>query len=280
LKSKDFRVYRESTTTKKGISNNGKYLIGSRKETYTLIPLKDGPLRLPKLGITWWDVKLEIPQIAGQADAAAGRDRQISPDPGNSSAYPAYFWFPLLVTIGLIMGYWLGAWARTRPIFRNAIAGAVNLLQPLKMHGARTLRSMKRWLSLNRYLNHIRMSVASVMPMQIKLWMCTRCVEQENNPGEWCYNFKNRICQHLGISSHTPLPDVAEKLIEANPQLEPDKIRAMVRSLDAAMYGGEQLDFMAWKRDLSNQLRPRARRRKRFSLLTKTMLPELNPRSA
>jgi hypothetical protein len=225
-----------------------------------------------------------MPQIAGQAGssgyAAAARGGQLSPDAEDSSAYPAYFWFPLLITIGLIAGYWLGAWARTRPIFRNAITGAVNLLRPLKMQGTRAVRSMKRSLSINRYLNAIRMSVASVMPMQIKLWMCTRCVEQENNPGEWCQNFKTRICQHLGISSHTPLPEVAEKLIDANPHLEPDKIRAMVRSLDAAMYGGEQLDFMTWKRDLSSQLRPRARRRKRFSLRTKTTLPELNPRSA
>ena len=284
LKSKDFRVYRESTTTKKGVSKNGKYLIGSRRETYTLIPLKDGPIRLPRLGVSWWDINLGMPQIAGEQDhfgsAAGARNRQTSPDSGTSSAYPSYFWFPLLITLGLIIGYWLGAWARTRPVFRNAITGAVNVLRPLKKHSAKALRATMRSLSLNRYLNYVRMSVASVMPMQIKLWMCTRCVQQENNPGEWCYNFKNRICQHLGISSHTPLPEVAEKLIAANPHLEPDKIRSMVRSLDAAMYGGQQLDFTAWKRDLSDQLRPRARRRKRLSLRTKTVLPDLNPHSA
>lgn len=93
--------------------------------------------------------------------------------------------------------------------------------------------------------------------------------------------FKNRICQHLRIAAHTPLPQIAEKLIELNPQVEPAKLRALVQSLDSAIYGARPLDFNAWKTDLRNQLRPRLfTSSRRSTRRVKAELPELNPHSA
>jgi hypothetical protein len=285
LVSDDFRVYRESTTTKNGISSDGTYLIGSRTETYTLIPLKDGWIRLPRLGVAWWDVDTNTAKIAGQADQP-----EVLPGSGNRASasravgdngYPVYFWFPMLITVGIIIGYWFGAWARTRPVLKSAMTATAAVFAASKRRLMSGSGAMAQRLNVFKYLRKLRVAFAMFMPMPVKLWMCTRCVEQEDNPGTWCLQFKARICQHLGIPSHTPLPVIAEKLIELNPQAEPARLRALVQSLDSAIYGARPLDFNAWKSDFRNQLRPRLfSHRRRGSRRSRTELPELNPRSA
>jgi hypothetical protein len=284
LVSDDFRVYRESTTTKNGISNDGAYLIGSRTETYTLIPLKDGWIRLPQLGVTWWDVDTNTAKIASQSDQP-----EVLPGRGDASAgraisdngYPIYFWFPMLITVGMILGYWIGAWARTRPILKQAMAATATAFGAVKRRSMATSVAVAQRFNLLKYFRKLRLAFAMFMPMPVKLWMCTRCVEQEDNPGKWCMQFKNRVCQHLRIPAHSSLPQVAEKLIEANPQAEPAKLRALVQSLDSAIYGARPIDFNAWKADLRSQLRPRIfSHRRRSARRASRKLPELNPRSA
>jgi hypothetical protein len=285
LVSDDFRAYRESTTTKNGISGDGSYLIGSRTETYTLIPLKDGWIRLPHLGVAWWDVDTNTAKIAGQADQpevlrASGNRASASHTVGDNG-YPVYFWFPLMITLGMILGYWIGAWARTRPVLKSAMTATADVFRVSKQRLMTKSYAAAQRLNLLRYSRKLRLRFAMFMPMPVKLWMCTRCVEQEDNPGKWCLQFKSRICQHLRIPSHTPLPLIAEKLIELNPQAEPAKLRALVQTLDSAIYGARPLDFNAWKSDFRNQLRPRLfSHRRRGSRRSKTELPELNPRSA
>jgi hypothetical protein len=120
-----------------------------------------------------------------------------------------------------------------------------------------------------------------LMPRSIKLWMCTRCLLTEDNPEAWCTQFKSRVCQQLDINAHTSLTLIAEKIIATSPQAEPARLRALAHSLDGAIYGGSSLDFPAWKQELTQQLRPRLRRRRRsHTRRMKATLPALNPRSA
>lgn len=284
LVSKDFRVYRESTTTKSGISKDGNSLIGSRTEVYTLIPLKDGWIRLPQLGVTWWDVDTKTVEIAGQSDqpeVLPASTKSPSSAHAVTGGFPIYFWFPMLITFGMILGYWLGAWARTRPIFKTFMTAARSALVPVKQRTVAASQIAMQRLNVVKYLRKLRLGLAMFMPMPVKLWMCTRCVDHEDSPREWCMQFKNRICQHLRIAAHTPLPQIAEKLIAVNPQVEPAKLRALVQSLDSAIYGARPLDFNAWKTDLRNQLRPRLfTSSRRSTRRAKAELPELNPHSA
>jgi hypothetical protein len=139
------------------------------------------------------------------------------------------------------------------------------------------------WLKVSPmvYINKVRYVFALMMPQTVRMWMCTRCLEQEETPEAWCMEFKQRICQHLQITPHTPLSAIAEKIIAANPQAEPARIRALVQSLDGAIYGGRPLDFAVWKNDFKHQLRPRLYRRHRLrSRRSRAALPALNPRSA
>jgi hypothetical protein len=285
LPSDQYRVYRDAVAVKNGISRDGDYLIGSRKETYTLIPLKDGWVRLPRITVGWWDVDKDEARIAGLPDQAGeslvAGNRLIEAVTGKNDVFSGLFWAPLLITLGLIAGYWLGVWSRTRPLLDAARARIATVCRGVWQHGRAFTGAI--WLKVSPmvYINKVRYVFALMMPQTVRMWMCTRCLEQEETPEAWCMEFKQRICQHLQITPHTPLSAIAEKIIAANPQAEPARIRALVQSLDGAIYGGRPLDFAVWKNDFKHQLRPRLYRRHRLrSRRSRAALPALNPRSA
>lgn len=280
----DYRVYRDAVSVNNGISDDGRHLIGSRKETYTLIPLKDGWIDLPSIKVAWWDVAMDAPRVAelaGYDNEGPVQTSAQSQGAREGRSYPVYFWFPLMLTLGLILGYWLGVWSRTRPLLEWVGHKARAALLSMKRLGMKQVQTVNQVISPLPYLNKLRMGLAAVMPIRAKIWLCTRCVQGEDDPDAWCQEFKSRICQHLNITSQTPLPVIAEKLIEANPQVDPVRMRALIQSLDGAIYGSKPIDFLVWKKDFGNQLRPRAqlRRYRRYRQLQST-LPELNPRSA
>lgn len=284
LKSNDFRAYRDSTTTSSGISRDGKQLTGSRKETYTLIPLHDGWIRLPAISVAWWDVDSGTARTAslpGAAEAAlAAGNGASSTATAGQDRFSGLFWAPIFITLGLIAGYWLGAFARTRPLLRTAMRRSRAWLSTGKQLATHSAQVVTAKLSLAGPLQKLRMGLALMMPKSIRLWMCTRCVEQEDDPREWCSEFKQRACQHLDISTHTPLPAIAERIIELNPKVEADGVRALAQSLDSAMYGGQSLDFVVWKRDFQQHLRPHLfRRRRSRTRRSRNVLPALNPHS-
>ena len=283
LKSDNFRVYRDSTTTSSGVSNDGKQLLGSRKETYPLIPLRDGWIRLPQIRVAWWDVDTDSAMVAGLAgqDSLAAVSTNAQQTAAEEGMFSVWFWVPWLVTISLILGYWLGAWARTRPVIRLARArtGAVLAAGARQLQGY--TRTVGEKISPAPFWNKLRLGFALLMPKSVRLWMCTRCIEQQETPEAWCEQFKTRACQQLNITRHTPLPVLVEKLLEANPQAEPARVRALAQSLDGAIYGGRPLDFAVWKRDFREQMRPRLlRRHRQRSRHSRSSLPELNPHSA
>ena len=285
LPSDQYRIYRDAVTVKNGVSRDGDYLIGSRKETYTLIPLKDGWVRLPRITVGWWDVDKDKAMLAGlpeqEGDSMLAGNRLIEAVTGKNDLFSGLFWAPLLITLGLIAGYWLGVWSRTRPLL-DAVRGRIAAVLQVVWRYSRAL-TVETWRKVSPlvYINKLRYIFALMMPKPVRLWMCTRCLEQEETPETWCLEFKQRVCQHLGITPHTPLSAIAEKIIAENPQAEPARIRALVQSLDGAIYGGRPLDFAVWKSDFKSQLQPRLYRRHRLrSRRSRARLPALNPRSA
>jgi len=278
LESKDYRIYRDATEVKNAISANGDYLVGSRKETYTVIPLEDGPIRLPEVSLAWWDVDTHSARYAGlpPVGKTAATARAAAPTLGEHSMFPVYFWAPLVITLALVAGFWLGAWHRTRPLLKSAAAWS----SALGHYAVKHTHRIGIRLSPEKYLKHMRMGLAMLMPGSIKLWMCTRCLRTEDNPDAWCAEFKSRVCQHLNISQHSSLTHITEEIIAVSPQAEPTRLRALAHSLDGAIYGGSSLDFPAWKRELVHQLRPRMLRRRRWKPRhERSLLPSLNPRS-
>jgi hypothetical protein len=111
--------------------------------------------------------------------------------------------------------------------------------------------------------------------------LCTRCLDTQERPEEWCAEFRSRVCEQLDIPEHAPITSVVEKIIEVQPQAEPVRLRELAHSMDRAVYGSRPLDFAAWKKDFRGQIRPRLYRRRRSpSVRSRRSLPELNPHSA
>ena len=281
LESANYRIYRDSTEIKNAISADGTRLTGIRKETYTVIPLEDGWVRLPEVTLAWWNVDTHSAMLAGlplgQTDRAAGANPNTALSAAEQPLFPFYFWLPMIVTLCLLAGFWLGAWHRTRPLLRSA----AGWLSARTRHALQYTSRVGLKLSPVNFTRRIRVGLAVLMPRSVKLWMCTRCLHAEDDPDTWCIEFKSRVCEHLDIPVHTPLSHVAEKIITATPHAEPARLRALVHSLDGAVYGGSTLDFPVWKRELTEQLRPHLlRRRPSRTRRRKAMLPELNPHSA
>ena len=284
LKSSDFRAYRDSVTTSSGISRSGTQLLGSRKETYTVIPLKDGWIRLPGIQVAWWDVDTDTARLAGlpgHDDAAAAGNSGVGLAGGEQDLFPVYFWMPIFIVMGLIIGYWLGAWGRSRVLLRSAGSLANKWLSATGQWGLQQTVAVSKRLSPVYYVNKLRMGFARIMPRTVKLWLCIRCIESEEQPENWCTQFRSQVCQYLDISRHAPITTIAEKIIEVQPQAEPARVRALVQSMDNAVYGAGKLDFAEWKKDFRYQLRPRLFRRQRSRLRrSNRALPALNPRAA
>ncbi len=281
LESKHYRIYRDTTSTTNGLSANGRYLTGTRKETYTIIPLVGGWIRLPEVTLAWWDVDSDSARHAGtpfsRGDTAASGGLKAGQAPDEHSVSPAYFWAPMIIALSLIAGFWLGAWPRTRSLLVSATAW----LSVRGQHALQHAQNIGTTLAPASHLRRLQMGLALLMPTSIKLWMCTRCLHAEDDPQAWCTQFKSRACQHLDISTHSPLSVVTEKIIAASPQAEPGRLRALANSLDGAIYGGNSLDFRAWKQELVQQLHPRLLFwRKSKTRHTKNTLPALNPHIA
>jgi hypothetical protein len=130
-------------------------------------------------------------------------------------------------------------------------------------------------------MDKVRLDLAFMMPKTIKLWLCLRCIENEDKPEAWCNEFRSRACRHLDISGYAPITAIAEKITEVQPLAEPARLRALAQTMDNAIYGAEPLDFAAWKKDFRTQLRPRLYRRRRSRRRRSGgVLPALNPHRA
>ena len=276
LESRHYRIYRDATDIKNGISSNGRYLTGSRKETYTIVPVEDGWVRLPEVNLAWWDVDSQSPRIAGMpfghADSAAGSRLAAGQGDGQGALYSILFWIPMIVAMSLIAGIWLGSWQYSRKLIRSAATRASAGGRHVRQFASRVGAA----LTPTTYTRRLRLGLALLMPRSVKVWMCARCVRTESDPEAWCADFRSRVCSHLDVKPDAPLTHVAEQLIKANPQAEPGRLRALSLSLERAIYGGTSLDFPAWKREFMQQLRPRLLPGMK-GRSTKTLLPALNP---
>lgn len=284
LRNGTFRAYRDAVATSGGISRDGTRLLGSRKETYTLIPLQDGRIQLPAIQVAWWNVDTDTPMVAGlsgQRVASGGAVQRPGAvtAAGEQEFMPAYFWVPMLLFLGLIIGYWLGAWVRTRPLLHAASNRARGWLSGATDGAIRHVAAAGRRISPMPYLGKLRIALAFVMPRTVKVWMCMRCINREERPEAWCTQFRRRVCGHLDISRHTPLTAIAEKLIEVQSVPEPARLRTLAQTMDNAVYGGAVLDFNQWKQEFRQQLRPRlfGGRRPRRRRTGINALPALNP---
>lgn len=288
LKAPGFRIYREDRQTSRSISADGQALLGRRTETYTLVPLEGETPELPIVRVAWWNVgsgaleeaALSIDKLYAADGASSGASRKASLPSKDSFPILA---IPFLIIFVATIAYWLGLWSRN-----TAFGGGILALP------GRGLQATHRWTTRHsrRLLlstavtagvlwKHLRHRLITVMPMQVKLWFCVRYVAQQDNPLEWYRLFRPLICKPLKISEHSSLQRIADRIIEVHPRPKPERLHELVRALDGAIYGGEPLDFSAWKTSLEQQLSPTiSGRKRRGGGAPHASLPALNPEVA
>ncbi|MGD8310204.1 MAG: BatD family protein, partial [Chromatiales bacterium] len=287
LESSDFRIYQEKVETHGTLSADGRQLEGRRIESYTLVPQHGGRIRIPSLRLSWWNVEadraetlaLPIRQlVAGgglRGDGAFGVTESSTLFPAGSSLM---FWLPLLGIAFLMGAYWSWIWAKNKGLIR---AGATRLSRIMGLPGTQARRFAERHHP-RRYLHLARQGAIRALPGSLRLWYCVRYADSETDPAEWCQMLKFLGHKHLGISPQLPMPEFGRRLIAAQPRADARAIRELMYRLDAEIYGSEELDFAAWKKEFRHALRPRLlpeSRRPGFLRRASHKLPDLNPRS-
>jgi hypothetical protein len=297
LDSPDFRVYREQTLTEGGLSADKRSLVGKRTEYYTLVPHSGGRLRMPQIQVAWWNVDKGTREVAGLPIRTLQVEGESGPfglsrfaDAGRSQGW-GFFWLPVAGMVLLLLGYWGGVWYQRRsaagkgPLGAQvgaSIGTAARLAVSKLIAGtASGAAHLARRLNPAPALRDVRDGLTQALPAPTRLWLCLGAADREAEPAAWCQQFQEQTCRRLAFDPQEPLAGLADKLAQVRSGADRAQIERLMRQLDGALYGHQDLDFPRWKRDLRRSLRPRAGAAR--SLLAslaprRVYLPELNPR--
>jgi hypothetical protein len=297
LDSPDFRVYREQTLTEGGLSADKRSLVGKRTEYYTLVPHSGGRLRMPQIQVAWWNVDKGIREVAGLPIRTLQVEGESGPfglsrfsSEGRSQGW-GFFWLPVVGLVLLLLGYWGGVWYQRRTAAGKGPLGAqigvslgTAVRSALSRFGARTAAGaalIGRRLNPGPALRRAQQGLTQALPAPTRLWLCVGAADREAEPAAWCQQFQEQTCRKLAFDPQEPLSGLADKLARVRPGADRTQIERLMRQLDGALYGRQDIDFPRWKRDLRRSLRPRTGAA--ASLLAslaprRVYLPELNPR--
>jgi len=301
LQSPAFRIYREQNRSETKLLKKSDKIIGSRTESFTLVPQYGGELTLPPLRVAWWNIKTGSAQYASvpltPISVSGGLRGEGTFDFNESSTLfpagsPAAFWIPLGIVLGVIFGYWLAVWIANRKqkaqpalpaspfssALKRPFKGMVPAFAPLGEQFRSTtacLNPILRWQRLRRRL-------IGILPLSLRFWFCVRCVDQENSPDVWGHTLRFLANKHMQLPPRAPFANIAERIIEFQPHSNPEQVRRLIHQLDQSIYGHSDLDFQQWKRAFKQEIRPRLFRfrQRHTARQRKAALPALNPESA
>lgn len=295
LASPDYRVYRERTLTEARVSPNGDRLEGSRVEHYTLVPRDGGRVRLPEIRIPWYNV------TTGSRDWASlplglGTN-QAAEESLFSREDAGLIWMSLAGLLLPVLGFGIGLWYRGR-LLAPAAPGQDSIGARLG-RGARAAAgaASRRWGQVRDRLQpaplwgRLRDGLRGLLPPASRFLSCLRAANHAREPAVWARLFQEQACRHLPAGPLPPqpgaLPGLASQLLRLRPGADPEQIRRLLRQLDGALYGGQDIDFPRWKKDFARQVSRiqglmghGLRTRNRRPRIERPRLPELNPRPA
>ena len=278
MKTRDFRIYRESTDSKGRLSPDRRLLMGTRIERFTLVPQHGGKLQIPQLSIHWWNVDthsaevatIPIKQIVTRGEQSASGNPVSDLFPGASNIL---LWVPLIAAFLLTAGFWILAWLRQKR-FIQVVEEEIAMLSIFAMN---QLSDFMAWLSPIRRLQKIRLIFVSNLPRSFRLWFCVKSVNEETDPEIWTYMLRFLANKHLGLSPQLPLATLGQQLTsihEANNR----QMELLMQELDGAVYGNKPIQFEDWKKRFRQQLRPNPFRHRMLTRrVSPKKLPPLNP---
>ncbi len=294
LESPDYRVYREQTQTEAKVSADGQRLEGRRTEHYTLVPRADGRLRLPEVRLPWWNVTtgsrewVGLPAKLGGGPVDEGRALARGEDPGSGLGW---LWLSLssllLPVIGFVVGLRyrgrLGSSRQRQPLG----AGLGSRARAAAGLARRRLARARDRLHPAPFARRLGQRLTGLLPASSRFLFCLSAANREREPAVWARRFQSEACRHLPTAVQPTgagaLPGLAGQVLRLRPGADPDQVIRLLRQLDGALYGGQDIDFRRWKRDFARQvsrLQGLLRSRGRKSRLERPRLPALNPSPA
>jgi len=116
----------------------------------------------------------------------------------------------------------------------------------------------------------------------MKVYRCAIDAEQAKSPVEWAALFQRRACKTLRAPDRTPLPRIADRILQLRPGADRQQLRRLLQELDNALYNGGHLEMKRWKRDFRRALRPGLGGMKGLleHRAREPRLPDLNPRAS
>ena len=277
LESPDFRVYQGSSSTSTRLARNGQLLHGQRIDYLTIVPQRDGRLKLPAVTLNWWDIggsrvgqaaldPLPLEVMSGQGGLPAGESKPPAPDrtAANSGAGPVW-----TVIIGVVLAFAVGWWLRGRSMLgdTNRTADFLRSLRTRAIFSGLSVRSGRGWrealaltgmTALHRRL-HLLHRLSARLPEPAARWRETirlrkaiDAVEDARALAQYLQDWGVRM---LGLPFQTPLMELGQTLAQAYPECDAEHVQRLLATLDASLYGGGQdLDLDAWKRDFIDEL--------------------------
>jgi hypothetical protein len=314
LEHPDFRVYPGQHRTSSRLTRNGQLLQGQRIDSLTLVPLRDGELRLPSITLPWWDVTHGREAQAGWPDmrlrvwpAPAGDEAQPVVAQGGTAAGMAY----MLAMPGILLAFMAGWWlrGRYRPVsasvagqsprrggwrfaLRPAFVRAWNR-RPLRNHrrptaGGRLGRpeavAGRVAADLSRRMASATGRVAAQLPGPLARWRgrarLRKLIETATDVRQLHRYLLAWGREVLDLPARATLQELRLAIAEACPQPEGARISHLLAELDASLYGnGQPLNLAAWKKTLLDQLVTAGARPASRAVTSRRQqgLPALNP---
>ncbi|QGU32355.1 BatD family protein [Thermochromatium tepidum] len=286
LTGPNLRVYREQTLTTTELSPDGRELLATRTEYYTLVPQTGGRITLPEMSLAWWNVDLGQREVARlplkTLDVRGGGPFGLSAATLAASPW-ARLWIPITGILLLIGGYWLGVFYRGRvlDLGRDLLRLTGRGLSAGYRLTATWIGPRLRPLAPSTLFTRGRERLWRALPSGWHVIARVRHANHAVRPDDWYPRFA--AAQHgVDVLRGTGnQPGVIAYIQAHRPGVDPVQLARLLSQLDAAVYGGAPLDFSRWKRAFLRQVRlgPGVGR-SASGRIRWAGLPVLNPRPA
>lgn len=311
LQSPKYKLYSGHPITTQGLSRDGTTLYGQREESFTIIPQETGPLILPEIRVSWWDLNHQRPAevhwrppnvTTVEASSESELSSQSTDHKPQEGIRGSIFMYLVVGLFSFVSGWWLGA---GRPILSLSIPNEVMayrsqvlirisrlvrdarmwLMQQLpktKLLYYKLLRkyseSVKRTLPLRSVLTTAHRLIEHTTPQTVKTVLLMRRVSRETDPTRIAKLLQEYAHTAMRLPANTSLYTIASEIGERYPHLDRAVVKSLFTTLDTSIYGSTQLDGAQWHEAFREVfMRVLIRRRFKLRLIDVVGLPNLNP---
>jgi hypothetical protein len=270
----DFKVYADKPVTEESIK--GDSIIGTRKESYSLIPLKSGKLVLPEIKVPWWDIRNNriayaslpartidvLPGLAVQGQTPASIMQQPAPAVEQQSAASPEARPPVVAP--------QTSW-KIPPVLYAAI-GVLFLMLLSAVFWAIRLQRRVSSLSESKESNTIRREpeIAIVSPC-----LPIRDITSAKSAQELNSYLRDYAHEHWGTAKNATLEGIFSNMVSQG-RLQKESTEPFAKAMVAALYAGKEVDLPQLKKQCSAII-DSVRKAGNDNMKAPEKLPKLNP---